>query len=65
MKFRIYSVATAFLAAMALATSCSDSTDAIGSSISDVADPVSVETASFDIESQSILADSVLSRATT
>ena len=65
MKFRIYSVATAFLAAMALATSCSDSTDAIGSSISDVVDPVSVETASFDIESRSILADSVLSRATT
>lgn len=65
MKFRIYSVATAFFAAMALATSCSDSTDAIGSSISDVVDPVSVETASFDIESRSILADSVLSRATT
>ena len=42
--------------------SCSDSTDSIGSSLSNITDGVKIESASFDVASQSIIADSVLSR---
>lgn len=61
MKIKILSVA---LAAVAIAASCSDSTDDIGSSIAQEVDNVIVSTASYDVESNSILADSVLSRNT-
>lgn len=52
-------------AAAALLAACSDSTDTIGSTISEEIDAVDVETASFDVTSRSVLADSVLSRTTT
>lgn len=45
--------------------SCSDTTDSIGSSLTSNTDAVNVEAASYDVSSQSILADSVLSRNTT
>ena len=44
--------------------SCNDSTDNIGSSLAGLTDGVKVESASFDVSSQSIIADSVLSRNT-
>ena len=44
--------------------SCDDTTDNLGSSISDIHDIVAVDTASFTISSRSIIADSVLSRNT-
>lgn len=44
---------------------CTDTTDEIGSSLTKDTDAVNVETKSFGITSQSILADSVLSRNTT
>lgn len=44
---------------------CSDSTDGIGSSLNTNTDAVNVETASYDVTSESLLADSVLSRNTT
>lgn len=51
--------------AVALFAACSDTTDSIGSSISEQIDAVDVETATFDVASNSILADSVLSSTTT
>lgn len=42
--------------------SCTETTDTIGSSLSEFVDGVNVQSASFDVESKSILADSVLSR---
>lgn len=60
MKLKIFSVAAIAAAFMA---SCSDTTDSIGSSLSENIDAVNVETASFDVSSRSILADSVLSRS--
>lgn len=53
-----------FLASMTFAA-CDDSTDTIGSSLSNITDAVEVGTASFDIPSNSILADSVLSNSLT
>ncbi|MBA7488397.1 MAG: DUF4270 domain-containing protein [Prevotella sp.] len=44
--------------------SCNDSTDNIGSSLAGLTDGVKVESTSFDVSSQSIIADSVLSRNT-
>ena len=54
---------TILLSGLALA-SCSDSTDEIGSSLNSQTDAVNVETASYDVSSESVLADSVLSRNT-
>lgn len=62
MNFRIIPVLTA---AVAFLAACSDSTDDIGSSISNQVDAVDVETASYDVSSRSIVADSVLSRTST
>ena len=42
--------------------SCNDTTDSIGSSLSNITDGVKIESASFDVSTQSIIADSVLSR---
>ena len=42
--------------------SCNDSTDSIGSSLAGITDGVQIESASFDVSSQSIVADSILSR---
>lgn len=55
------------LAALAVifAASCTDNTDEIGTSLSEQVDAINVTTASFDVASRSILADSVLSRNTT
>ena len=55
-------VALAF--ALGAFCSCDDTTDNLGSSISDIHDIVAVDTASFTISSRSIIADSVLSRNT-
>ena len=44
--------------------SCDDTTDNLGSSISNIRDIVAIDTATFDIKTTSILADSVLSRST-
>lgn len=54
-------IASLFLASLAFA-SCTETTDTIGSSLSELVDGVNVQSASFDVESKSILADSVLSR---
>lgn len=62
MKLRLFSV---LFSAAAMFAACSDSTDSIGSSISDEIDGVNVETASYDVASRSILADSVLSNTST
>lgn len=43
---------------------CDDTTDNLGSSISDIRDLVAIDTASFNVSSRSIKADSVLSRNT-
>ncbi len=51
-----------FLLSGLVMAACSDSTDEIGSSLTKDTDAVNVETKSFGIASQSILADSVLSR---
>lgn len=57
---RLKSIAglTAFVIAIA---SCTETTDSIGSSISEYIDGVNTEAMTFDVESNSILADSVLS----
>lgn len=62
MNFRIIPVLATVAAVFA---ACSDSTDEIGSSISNEIDAVNVETASYDVASRSIVADSVLSSTTT
>lgn len=54
----------AMLATMAM-TACDDTTDTIGSSIANETDAVIVGTASFDVASQTIIPDSVLSRSAT
>lgn len=59
MRLKIFSLAAT---AILVAASCTDSTDSIGSSLSDNVDAINVETAAFNISSKSILADSVLSR---
>ena len=61
MKFNI----TLILFSGLVMASCSDSTDGIGSSLNSNTDAVNVETASYDVASRSVLADSVLSRNTT
>lgn len=45
--------------------SCDDTTDNLGSSISNIRDIVAVDTATFNVSTNSLLADSVLSRSTT
>lgn len=57
-------IALILLSGFAMAA-CSDSTDGIGSSLNTNTDAVNVETASYDVTSESLLADSVLSRNTT
>lgn len=57
-------IALILLSGFAMAA-CSDSTDGIGSSLNTNTDAVNVETASYDVVSESLLADSVLSRNTT
>lgn len=57
-------IALILLSGFAMAA-CSDSTDGIGSSLNTNTDAVNVETASYDVASESLLADSVLSRNTT
>lgn len=54
-------IAGLFLTILAFA-SCTETTDTIGSSLSELVDGVNVQTQSYDVESKSILADSVLSR---
>ena len=49
------------LAALAL-TACDETTDSIGSSLTEVTDGVLTETATFSVASSSLVADSVLSR---
>lgn len=60
---------TKFIAGIALVcaffTACDDSTDSIGSSLIEGNKSVSIETASFDIASNSVKTDSVLSRNVT
>ena len=60
---------TKFIAGIALVcaffTACDDSTDSIGSSLIEGNKGVSIETASFDIASNSVKTDSVLSRNVT
>ncbi len=51
-----------FLISGIVLAACSDNTDEIGSSLTKETDAVNVETKSFGIASQSVLADSVLSR---
>lgn len=55
-----------FIAGLALAclafTACDDSTDTIGSSLAEANNGVAIQTATFDIFSRSIVADSVISR---
>ena len=46
-------------------TSCDDTTDTIGGSISGSMDNVDIQTAVYNITSRSIISDSVLSRNTT
>ena len=55
----------ALFAATVAFTACDDTTDTIGSSLSNLTDAVEVGTASFDIPSNSIMADSVLSNSLT
>ena len=55
----------ALFAAAVTFTACDDTTDTIGASLSNLTDAVEVGTASFDIPSNSILADSVLSNSLT
>lgn len=59
MKLKI--IAGIVLAAIAL-TSCDDTTDTIGSTLTNNIDRLNVETDTFTVTSQSIVADSVLSR---
>lgn len=51
--------------AILLFAACDDNTDTIGSTLSNVKDFVEVSSATFDVSSQSLLADSVLSNSTT
>lgn len=54
------------VAAIALAmASCTETTDTIGSSLSDLVDGVDVQAQSFDVSSNSLVADSVLSSNST
>lgn len=56
----------AVIAMIAIAiTSCDDTTDTIGGSISGNMDNVDIQTAVYNITSRSIISDSVLSRNTT
>ena len=54
-------IALILLSGLAMA-SCSDTTDEIGSSLNSNTNAVNVEIASYDVSSESLLADSVLSR---
>lgn len=60
MKYRI---SVALMAAVFSLCACDDTTDNLGSSISDIRDLVAIDTAVFDVQSKSIIADSVLSRS--
>jgi len=53
---------TGLLFTSCMMLSCNDSTDSIGSSLAGITDGVQIESASFDVSSQSIVADSILSR---
>ena len=59
MNFKLF---TGFIFTCCMIVSCNDTTDSIGSSLSNITDGVKIESASFDVSSQSIIADSVLSR---
>lgn len=58
---KLHTTASLLLASL-LIVSCTETTDTVGSSLSELIDGVNVQTQSFDVESRSILADSVLSR---
>lgn len=62
MKSKYFVVLSLCIGAMC---SCDDTTDYIGSSISDIRDLVAIDTATYVVSSRSIMADSVLSRSTT
>ena len=53
---------TGLLFTSCMMLSCNDSTDSIGSSLAGITDGVQIESASFNVSSQSIVADSILSR---
>lgn len=53
---------TGLLFTSCMMLSCNDSTDSIGSSLAGITDGVQIESASFDVSSQSIVVDSILSR---
>lgn len=57
-------IASLFALAFTFAA-CDDTTDSIGNSLNTNIDGVTIETASFNVESQSVLADSVLSNSIT
>ena len=63
MKIRFLSVIV-FVVSI-LCVSCDDTTDMIGTSLTDNSDLLEVETASFSVSSESFVADSVLSRNVT
>ena len=58
-----------YMAGIALAAltlfSCDDTTDTIGGSLTDNVDKLEISTDTFQVETRSILADSVLSRSVT
>lgn len=61
---KIKTIASVLLACL-LMTACDDSTDTIGSSLSGLTDDINTETASFNVTSNTIIADSVLARNVT
>lgn len=63
MKTFIYAVIA--IMTCSLVASCDDTTDTIGNSLTDNMDMLEVSTDTFNVETRSIVADSVLSRSTT
>lgn len=61
---KIKTIASVLLACLFMAA-CDDSTDTIGSSLSGLTDDINTETSSFNVSSQTIIADSVLARNVT
>lgn len=59
MKFKLFAMLLAVAAAI---TACTDTTDTIGSSLTNQADQFDIQTDTFNVNSRSIVADSVLSR---
>ena len=61
---KINTIASLLLAGLIIAA-CDDTTDTIGSSLSGLTDDINTETASFDVSSRTVIADSVLARNVT